>query len=156
MIGIKRNLIMLAAGAAFAVSGSLGASAAPAGNPAIAGAVSDNGITLVGNHGKNGQPWKPNGNGGNYGGNNPGGSGGNYSGNKPPKHGGNHGGKHYRGYGYNNFFFGSPFYYNDYGYYDGYDYSSYRYRYNYNNSCYRECRTEHGPRYCRNNWEDYC
>jgi hypothetical protein len=123
MISFKRSLIMLATGAALAVSGSLGASAVPAGSPstavAPAASKSDNGITFVDRR--------------RYGGN---------------RHG------HHRGFR-NNFFFATPFiaapfFYDDYG-----DYG-YSYRYGGSNSCYRHCRYDHGPRFCRYHWEDYC
>lgn len=47
----------------------------------------------------------------------------------------------------------APFLYDGYG---DYGYNSYGYGYRRGNSCYRACRYEHGPRYCRHNWEDYC
>jgi hypothetical protein len=60
------------------------------------------------------------------------------------------GGRHYRRHGGHHrhgstFFFAAPFFYD--GYY-GYDYGY--------NSCYRECRYSHGPRYCRIHWRRYC
>lgn len=54
------------------------------------------------------------------------------------------------------YFYGSPFFYDDYYY--GYPYYSY-YDYGYDDgytSCYRECREYHGPRYCRLYWRRYC
>ena len=123
---------MLAAGAAMAVSGTIGASAAPVSAPATAVAPADDGLVLA----------------------------------KRNKHGGGnyYGNKHRRGRhrGHNGIWFGAPllaapFLYNGYGYDDGdYGYSSYSSGYSGGNSCYRACRYEHGPRYCRNNWEDYC
>lgn len=121
---------MLAAGAAMAVSGTIEASSAPIGNPATTVAPADNGITLV----------------------------------KRRHHGG---GKHYRGHrrghrhrGHSGIWWGAPllaapFLYNGYGYGDD-NYGYYGSGYGGGNSCYRACRYEHGPRYCRNNWEDYC
>ena len=70
-----------------------------------------------------------------------------------------HGGHHHRRrhHGHNNFFWAAPliaalFLYNGYS---DYGYSNYGYGGG-GNSCYRACRYENGPRYCRYNWEDYC
>jgi len=133
---------MLAAGAAMAVSGSIGASAAPVSAPATAVAPADNGLLQVKRHrhGGGGKHFRRYGGGGG-------------------KHYGRHRGRHR---GHNGIWFGAPllaapFLYNGYGYDDGdYGYSSYSSGYSGGNSCYRACRYEHGPRYCRNNWEDYC
>ena len=162
MIGIKRSLAMLAAGAALAVSGSLSTYAAPAGSPATM-APADNGVTLVkrdwqgGRGGGGGKNWGSGG-GKNWSG---GGGGKNWGGGGGKKWSGGGGGKNWGNRRHNNFWYGAPFIaapflyygYNDYDDY-GYGYSSYGY--GGGNSCYRACRYEHGPRYCRNNWEDYC
>ncbi len=156
MIGIKRSLIMLATGAALVASGPLGASAAPAVSPSTAlTAAGDNGVTFVGRRGGGGghRFHKGGGGGRHYGG---GGGGG--------KHGGYYRGhRGHRGHGgHNNYFYGglalaAPFLYYGSGYGDyGYGYSNYGYGYGGGNSCYRACRYENGPRYCRYNWEDYC
>lgn len=122
---------MLATGAAIAVSGSIGASSAPIGAQTTTVAPADNSVMLVG---------------------------------KKHRHRHRHHGRH-RG---NGIWWGAPllaapFLYN--GYYGDDGYSSYGYgggsSYGYGgggggNSCYRACRYERGPRYCRNNWEDYC
>ena len=165
MIGIKRSLIMLATGAALVASGSLGASAAPAGSPSTAltaGAAADNGIIQVKRDWNGGGGGRKGGGGGKWSGGGGGkwkGGGGNWNGG-----GGKHGGYnrgHRRNYGYNNNFFyaapflAAPFLYGGYSDY-GYGYSNYGYGYGGGNSCYRACRYEHGPRYCRYNWEDYC
>lgn len=126
---------MLAAGAAMAVSGTIGASSAPVSAPATAVTPADTGLVLA-------KQWRKHHGGG----------------------GGNHGNwRRHRGHrGGNGIWFGAPllaapFLYNGYGYDDGdYGYSSYGSSYGGSNSCYRACRYEHGPRYCRNNWEDYC
>jgi hypothetical protein len=187
MIGIKRKLTLLAAGAAMAVSGSMGAYAAPATNLATTMAPSDDGITFVGGrrfqNGGGGGGWKSGGgnwkgNGGNWksGGNWKGNggnwkSGGNWNGNggkwkgngwqgggnKYSYYKGRHG--HHGHHGNNGIWFAAPFLaapflydsYDDYGYYG---YSSYGN--GGGNSCYQACREEHGPRFCRYNWEDYC
>lgn len=77
-------------------------------------------------------------------------------------HGGkHHGGKHHGGYhrGYRGFYWGAPFlaapFFYGGDYYDDYPYS-YGYSSGYGNSCYRECREFHGPRYCRAYWRRYC
>ncbi len=159
MIGIKRSLAMLAAGAALAVSGSLGASAAPAGSPspALSAGASDNGVMQVkrdwNGGGGGGKKWSGGGGGKNWSG---GGGGKRWSGGGGGKNWG-----HRRHRGHSNFWYGAPFVaapflyygYNDYDDY-GYGYSSYGY--GGGNSCYRACRYEHGPRFCRYNWEDYC
>jgi hypothetical protein len=178
MISIKRSLIMLATGAALVASGSLGASAAPAGSPSTAltgGAAADNGIIQVrrdfkggGGGGKwSGGGGKWSGGGGKWsggGGKWKGGGNWNGGGGKYGKYGG-YNNNHRRNYGYNNFYYAAPFLaapffyggYDDYGYgYSNYGYSNYGYGYGGGNSCYRVCRYEHGPRYCRYNWEDYC
>jgi hypothetical protein len=60
------------------------------------------------------------------------------------RHYGRHHHRHRRHHG-STFFFAAPFFYDGYyGYDDGY------------NSCYRECRYSHGPRYCRIHWRRYC
>ena len=165
MKGIKRRLIALAAGAALAMPGSLSTFAAPAGSPSTM-APADNGVTLVK------RDWKGGGGGGgsgkNWGGSgkNWGSSGKNWGGSDKKWSGGsgnNWGGKHHGGYGkhrggrkffYASPFIAAPFLYYGYNDYDDYGYSSYGY--SSDNSCYRACRYEHGPRYCRYNWEDYC
>jgi len=134
MIGIKRSIIMAVSGAALVVSTSLGAVGAPAVSPATsvapAAAASDSNVIQVRDHRRH------------------------YSGNY-----GRHG--HHGRRGHNNFWWGAPllaapFLYNGYNDWGDYSYSGYGYRYGGGNSCYRHCRYEHGPRYCRYNWEDYC
>lgn len=61
-----------------------------------------------------------------------------------------HRGNRRRHYSYSGLYI-SPFLYG-YDYYD-YGYSGY---YVYDESCYRECRYENGPRYCRKFWRYYC
>lgn len=133
MIGIKRSIIMAVTGAALVVSSSLGAISAPAVSSAtsFAPATAASGSSIVEvkyNH--------HNGGGRRY-------------------HRGHHG-------GYNNFWWGAPllaapFLYNGYNDWGGdYRYSGYGYRYGGSNSCYRHCRYDHGPRFCRYHWEDYC
>ena len=73
------------------------------------------------------------------------------------RHKGGGGGKYYsrgRHRGYNNFWWGAPLIAAPflYGAYD----DGYYYRYGGRNSCYRACRYDHGPRFCRYHWEDYC
>lgn len=122
---------MLVAGAGLAVTGMVGASAAPAGSPGTvaspaATGASDN-MTRVGDRRRH--------------------------------HGGNrYYNRHHGGRGYSNFWYGAPliaapFLYNGY---DDYGYNGYSYRYGGRNSCYRACRYEHGPRYCSYHWENYC
>lgn len=63
------------------------------------------------------------------------------------RHYGRHHGRHHRHRRHHgsSFFFAAPFFYDGYyGYDDGY------------NSCYRDCRNYHGPRYCRIHWRRYC
>lgn len=130
MIGIKRGLVMLAAGAALAVSGSVGAPAAPLMSSSVAAMAPAAGVTLAGDHG-NGR-WR-----GRY---------------------------NYRHRSHNNFWWGAPliaapFLYGAYGGYDGYGYGYNGYGYRSGgggNGCYRACRYDHGPRFCRYHWEDYC
>ena len=63
---------------------------------------------------------------------------------------GGHRGRHYGHRRYRNRglyfapFVAAPFLYGGYNYYGG------------GNSCFRECRYEHGPRYCRKYWRRYC
>jgi hypothetical protein len=64
------------------------------------------------------------------------------------KNDGKHHHRHHRHGGSSFFFYGSPFYYDD-GYYGYSPYYS-------PNSCYRECRYYHGPRYCRHYWRRFC
>ena len=163
MIGIKRKLTLLAAGAAMAVSGSMGAYAAPATSLATTMAPSDNGITFVGerrfknggggNWKGNGGNWKSSGNwkgnGGKWKGN--GWQGG---GNKYSYYKGRRGHRNHNGIWFAAPFLAAPFLYNSYDDYGYYGYSSYGY--GGGNSCYQACREEHGPRFCRYNWEDYC
>lgn len=129
MIDIKRSIIMAVTGAALVVSGSLSAVSAPAVSSATSVApTSDSNVTQV---------------------------------RRDRHHHGGHYGRHHRR-GYSNFWWGAPllaapFLYNGYNDWGGdYRYSGYGYRYGGSNSCYRHCRYEHGPRYCRYNWEDYC
>ena len=122
-----------------AVSGTIGASAAPVSVPATTVAPADDGLVLAKKRYRGG--------------------GGGWKGKHYGKH---YGGRRGRHRGHSGIWFGAPllaapFLYNGYGYDDGdYGYSSYSSGYSGGNSCYRACRYEHGPRYCRNNWEDYC
>jgi hypothetical protein len=127
MIGIKRSIIMAVTGAALVVSGSLGAIGAPASSSATSVAPAATADTNV----------------------------------TQVKHHWKGGGHHHRHRGHSSLWWGAPllaapFIYNGYNDWGDYSYSGYGYRYGGRNSCYRACRYEHGPRYCRYNWEDYC
>lgn len=129
MIGIKRSLVMLAAGAALAVGGSLSASAAPVSSIAPSmlspsGPMVEKGLTEV---------RKRRG----------------YRGHRGYRRHGR------RGRGRSHIWWGAPllaapFLYHGYSHgYGGYGYDG-------RNYCYRECRYYHGPRYCSRYWRRFC
>lgn len=140
MISIKRKMAAVAVATAMAVSGGLPSFAAPIGGSATMSVAQGqnlnnqsafDGVTLVGKRrGKGG--WK----------------GGGWKGNRHSFNGN----RRWRGRGHNNNWWvaplvAAPFIYGAYG-------SSYGY--GGGNSCYQECRYEHGPRYCRAYWRNYC
>lgn len=146
MITLRRTIAAVAVGAAIAMSGALPGSAAPLSGSAPTTAMPDgqtagksDGVTLVKRRGRGGRHWR---------------------GHRGGRHvwRGHRGGRYYgyrrhrnRGF-YFAPFIAAPFLYGGYNYgYPYYSYGGYR-----GNSCYRECRYEHGPRYCRKYWRRYC
>lgn len=164
MTSIKRIVASLAVGAGLMLPAAIGgAQAAPVSaatqNFGIASQAAGSQVELIKERG--GPRWRHGGGGGprwKHGG---GGSGWKHGGGGwKPGYGGkkwSHKGNRWR-HRHSGFYFASPFFYNDYGYYGYYGYyDDYPYySSSYDNYCYRECREEHGPRYCRRYWRRYC
>ncbi len=160
MISIKRKMAAVAVATAMAVSGGLPAFAAPIGGSAAMSVAqgqtlnnqsASDGVTLVGKR-NGGRGWK--GGGKSW-------KGGGWNGNRHSFNGN----RRWRGRGHNNNWWvaplvAAPFIYGGLysgGYYDDDDYSyGSSFAYGGGNSCYQECRYEHGPRYCRAYWRRYC
>jgi hypothetical protein len=152
MSSIKRKLALLAASAVLTVSGatiipSAFADGSVPPGPQSAVNTENNGLLLVQHHGH--------GHGGS------GGSIGHAPGHSPgmshgPRmsygHDGHGHGHHRHGHFHDRFIFSAPYFFEPYYDYDyGYDYG-----YDSAQSCYWDCRSYHGPRYCRYHWRSYC
>lgn len=144
---MKRTAIALVAGAALSLPVAMPASASPAGDAATAmnssnagvnAFQSDSNLIEVGRRGRGGKFW--------------GGGGRRFGG----------GGYHRRHRGGNGLWWAAPllaapFLYGGYGGGYGGGYAGYGYGGGgYSNSCYQDCRYNHGPRFCRYNWRRYC